>query len=67
MTALCQNADRDGLTVAIQTFFVPTNLGQLQLAELPVSADLSVALKKLGLKTLGEETGMGMRTCSRKR
>lgn len=54
MIALCNNSAQSALVVAIQTFFIPSSLNERQFSGLPLSKDLSLALKKLGIKLLGD-------------
>jgi hypothetical protein len=57
MIALCNNSAQSVAVVAIQTFFIPSSLSGRRFVGLPLSRELSVVLKKLGIKSFGDLNG----------
>ena len=58
MIAPCNNCVKSVTVVAIQTFFIPRSLSGRRFVGLPLSRELSVSLKKLGIKSLGDLNGV---------
>ncbi|HEY4952862.1 MAG TPA: hypothetical protein VII71_05710 [Verrucomicrobiae bacterium] len=59
MIALCDNVQN--VVMPIPTFFIPSRLNGRQFSGLPLSKDLSLAIKKIGLKSLGDLNGISQK------
>src|SRR5450759_4433262 len=65
MIALCNNDAESIAVVAIQTLFIPRNLSGQRLVSLPLSRELSLTLRKLGIKSLGDLNGVSLKDFQR--
>jgi hypothetical protein len=59
MIALCDNVQN--VVMPIPTFFIPSRLNGRPFSGLPLSKDLSLAIKKLSIKSLGDLNGISQK------
>lgn len=62
MIALCDNRAQRASAVVVQTLFIPKSLSKRHVVDLPLSRELSIAFKRLGIKSLGDLNGVPIKS-----